>query len=82
MAADRPDNGLALKCLGQGGSRLTVVPLQDPVLFDKLPEPEDDENDMLDLAYGLTETCAYCINICSLSFGAACAKCLHWVAAE
>ncbi|KAL7945619.1 ferredoxin [Trichoderma barbatum] len=24
--------------------------------FDKMPEPEDDENDMLDLAFGLTET--------------------------
>jgi ferredoxin len=25
-------------------------------LFEKLPEPSDDENDMLDLAFGLTET--------------------------
>jgi hypothetical protein len=32
--------------------------LQDPDLYEKLPEPTDDENDMLDLAYGLTETCA------------------------
>lgn len=24
--------------------------------YDKLPEPEDDENDMLDMAFGLTET--------------------------
>ncbi|GCE98961.1 mitochondrial matrix iron-sulfur protein [Zygosaccharomyces mellis] len=28
----------------------------DPDYFDALPEPDDDENDMLDLAYGLTET--------------------------
>ncbi|CAI4052685.1 hypothetical protein SKDZ_16G0240 [Saccharomyces kudriavzevii ZP591] len=28
----------------------------DPDYYDALPEPEDDENDMLDLAYGLTET--------------------------
>ncbi|CCH62118.1 hypothetical protein TBLA_0G01750 [Henningerozyma blattae CBS 6284] len=28
----------------------------DPDYIDALPEPEDDENDMLDLAYGLTET--------------------------
>ncbi|CDF90842.1 ZYBA0S08-04434g1_1 [Zygosaccharomyces bailii CLIB 213] len=28
----------------------------DPDYFDALPEPSDDENDMLDLAYGLTET--------------------------
>ncbi|POS73507.1 2Fe-2S iron-sulfur cluster binding domain-containing protein [Diaporthe helianthi] len=25
-------------------------------LYDKMPEPDDDENDMLDLAFGLTET--------------------------
>lgn len=25
-------------------------------MFDKLPEATDDENDMLDLAFGLTET--------------------------
>lgn len=24
--------------------------------YDKIPEPDDDENDMLDLAFGLTET--------------------------
>jgi ferredoxin len=28
----------------------------DQELYDKMPEPEDDENDMLDLAFGLTET--------------------------
>lgn len=28
----------------------------DPEYYDALPEPDDDENDMLDLAYGLTET--------------------------
>lgn len=33
-----------------------LVCAQDPELYDKLPEPTDDENDMLDLAYGLTET--------------------------
>lgn len=27
-----------------------------PDVYDKLPEPEDDENDMLDMAFGLTET--------------------------
>ena len=29
---------------------------QDQKFYDRLPEPEDDENDMLDLAFGLTET--------------------------
>ncbi|KAK9450960.1 2Fe-2S ferredoxin-type domain-containing protein [Limtongia smithiae] len=28
----------------------------DPEFYDMLPEPDDDENDMLDLAFGLTET--------------------------
>ncbi|CAL1709464.1 unnamed protein product [Somion occarium] len=28
----------------------------DPEHYDLLPEPEDDENDMLDMAFGLTDT--------------------------
>jgi ferredoxin-2, mitochondrial len=32
------------------------VIVQDPDVYDKLDEPDDDENDMLDLAFGLTET--------------------------
>ncbi|KAI5857440.1 ferredoxin [Durotheca rogersii] len=28
----------------------------DDAYYDKIPEPSDDENDMLDLAFGLTET--------------------------
>lgn len=28
----------------------------DPAFYDSIPEPDDDENDMLDLAFGLTET--------------------------
>ncbi|KAF9262354.1 ferredoxin [Marasmius fiardii PR-910] len=28
----------------------------EPEIFDQLPEPEDDENDMLDMAFGLTDT--------------------------
>ena len=27
-----------------------------PEYYDLLPEPEDDENDMLDMAFGLTDT--------------------------
>lgn len=30
--------------------------MQDDEYYDKMPEPDDDENDMLDLAFGLTET--------------------------
>jgi len=29
--------------------------VDSPALYAKLPEPSDDENDMLDLAFGLTE---------------------------
>ncbi|KNE64169.1 hypothetical protein AMAG_09211 [Allomyces macrogynus ATCC 38327] len=28
----------------------------DPAFYDKIPEPTDEENDMLDLAFGLTDT--------------------------
>lgn len=28
----------------------------EPAVYNKLPEPEDDENDMLDMAFGLTDT--------------------------
>jgi ferredoxin-2, mitochondrial len=28
----------------------------EPEIYDLLEEPEDDENDMLDMAFGLTET--------------------------
>lgn len=28
----------------------------DPEIYDNLPEPEDEENDMLDLAFGLEDT--------------------------
>lgn len=30
--------------------------VRDDSMYDALPEPDDDENDMLDLAFGLTET--------------------------
>lgn len=30
--------------------------MEDPDIYDKMEEPDDDENDMLDLAFGLTET--------------------------
>jgi ferredoxin len=32
------------------------VIVEDADTFDKMEEPSDDENDMLDLAFGLTET--------------------------
>lgn len=30
--------------------------MEDETLLNKMAEPDDDENDMLDLAFGLTET--------------------------
>ena len=30
--------------------------VEDEDMYDRMPEPDDDENDMLDLAFGLTET--------------------------
>ncbi|KAI0757412.1 ferredoxin [Daedaleopsis nitida] len=36
----------------------------DPDTYDKLPEPEDDENDMLDMAFGLTETSRLGCQVC------------------
>lgn len=30
--------------------------VEDADYYDRMPEPDDDENDMLDLAFGLTET--------------------------
>lgn len=35
------------------------VIVTDPAMYNKLPEPSDEENDMLDLAFGLTEQYFY-----------------------
>ncbi|KAL0258991.1 mitochondrial matrix iron-sulfur protein [Diplodia seriata] len=32
------------------------IEMEDSDLYDRMEEPDDDENDMLDLAFGLTET--------------------------
>lgn len=42
-------------CEGNMACATCHVVVQDP-WFDRLPEPSADEEDMLDLAYGLTET--------------------------
>lgn len=42
-------------CGGSCACSTCHIIVQDEV-YDLLPEPEDDENDMLDLAFGLTET--------------------------
>ncbi|KAJ2924801.1 hypothetical protein H1R20_g12287, partial [Candolleomyces eurysporus] len=42
-------------CEGSVACSTCHVILSEEV-YDKLPEPEDDENDMLDMAFGLTDT--------------------------
>lgn len=43
-------------CGGSCACSTCHVIVEDPEMYDKLPEPDDDENDMLDLAFGLRET--------------------------
>ena len=45
-------------CEGSLACSTCHVIVQDQAMYNKLTEPDDDENDMLDLAFGLTETCA------------------------
>ena len=43
-------------CGGSCACSTCHVIVLDDEYYNKMPEPEDDENDMLDLAFGLTET--------------------------
>ncbi|KAF4120566.1 ferredoxin-2, mitochondrial [Geosmithia morbida] len=43
-------------CGGSCACSTCHVVVVDENYYDSIPEPEDDENDMLDLAFGLTET--------------------------
>ncbi|KAL1957014.1 hypothetical protein VTO42DRAFT_6391 [Malbranchea cinnamomea] len=43
-------------CGGSCACSTCHVIVEDQDMYDKMPEPDDDENDMLDLAFGLTET--------------------------
>lgn len=43
-------------CGGSCACSTCHVIVADQDFYDKMPEPDDDENDMLDLAFGLTET--------------------------
>lgn len=50
-------NDIDLECACEGSLACsTCHVIVDPKYYDKLEEPTDDENDMLDLAFGLTET--------------------------
>lgn len=52
------DNDLEMEgaCGGSCACSTCHVIVEDPNMYDKMDEPDDDENDMLDLAFGLTET--------------------------
>ncbi|PVH99275.1 ferredoxin [Periconia macrospinosa] len=43
-------------CGGSCACSTCHVIVEDDAMYDKMEEPTDDENDMLDLAFGLTET--------------------------
>lgn len=43
-------------CGGSCACSTCHVIVTDQDFYDRIPEPDDDENDMLDLAFGLTET--------------------------
>jgi len=43
-------------CGGSCACSTCHVIVNDEAMYDKMDEPDDDENDMLDLAFGLTET--------------------------
>lgn len=43
-------------CGGSCACSTCHVIVEDPEMYDRMEEPSDDENDMLDLAFGLTET--------------------------
>ncbi|KAL9103838.1 MAG: hypothetical protein Q9163_001158 [Psora crenata] len=43
-------------CGGSCACSTCHVVVESDDMYEKIPEPDDDENDMLDLAFGLTET--------------------------
>lgn len=52
----RGDVSLSGACGGSCACSTCHVIVESDDMYDKIPEPSDDENDMLDLAFGLTET--------------------------
>jgi ferredoxin len=55
--AHREQIDLEGACEGSLACSTCHVIIKQEEMFNKLPEADDDENDMLDLAFGLTETC-------------------------
>jgi ferredoxin len=56
--AHRENIDLEGACEGSLACSTCHVVVENKEYFDKIPEADDDENDMLDLAFGLTDTCA------------------------
>ena len=54
--AHKNDIELEGACEGSLACSTGHASIDDQAVYDSLPEPDDDENDMLDLAFGLTET--------------------------
>lgn len=51
-------------CGGSCACSTCHVIVEDEAMYDKMEEPDDDENDMLDLAFGLTETSRLGCQVC------------------
>ena len=51
-------------CGGSCACSTCHVVVANEEMFDKMEEPSDDENDMLDLAFGLTETSRLGCQVC------------------
>lgn len=60
------DNDLEMEgaCGGSCACSTCHVIVEHEAMYDKMEEPDDDENDMLDLAFGLTETSRLGCQIC------------------
>ncbi|KAL7266420.1 mitochondrial matrix iron-sulfur protein [Rhizina undulata] len=54
--AQEHDMDMEGACGGSAACSTCHVIVEDEAMYEKIPEPDDDENDMLDLAFGLTET--------------------------
>src|ERR1700753_4350927 len=56
VCIDSADRCFSGACGGSCACSTCHVIVESGDMFDKIPEADDDENDMLDLAFGLTET--------------------------
>jgi hypothetical protein len=54
----------------------------DPEIYDKLPEPEDEENDMLDLAFALEDTYVLTLFHSSSLLADLCLQLYLWLVSE